>query len=465
MTTMSTTRGADGGGSSADSHQLRASPPRRARALAVLSLTCSALLVVLVVLFVVRNGLYVLVGALGAVLGVASGWWVVTRRDWKQAAGWCGLASGAAMIGIAVLGAGQESWASVIRFAAGLVLLAASLLLAQAALVARLRASAGPVCRAPVPAHAVLLCNPWSGGGKVERFGLPELARSLGVEPVVLDRGLDLADLARGAIAAGADCLGMAGGDGSQALVASLAVEHELPFVCVSAGTRNHFALDLGLDRDDPRKSVHAFVDAIERRVDYGTVNGRFFVNNVSLGVYATIVQQDTYREAKAETTQRLLPELLGRHEHPFDLQFVTPEGTEVDGAFLIMVSNNPYVLGPFLDVTQRRRLDTGRLGVFAVSARTGAQAAEVVTSVLTGHGPQGGHVHQFSGQEFEVTSRSGMAYAGIDGEALELETPLRFRIHPEGLRLLVPQGSVEASLRRRARGAHLRDLLALARG
>ena len=170
----------------------------------------------------------------------------------------------------------------------------------------------------------------------------------------------------------------MAGGDGSQALVASLAVEHDLPFVCVSAGTRNHFALDLGLDREDPRKSVFAFRDAVERRVDYATVNDRFFVNNVSLGVYATIVQQEGYREAKSETTQRLLPELLGQRNEPFDLQFVTPDGTEVDGAFLIMVSNNPYVLGASLDVSQRRRIDSGRLGVFAVSARTTSQATEV---------------------------------------------------------------------------------------
>ena len=96
----------------------------------------------------------------------------------------------------------------------------------------------------------------------------------------------------------------MAGGDGSQALVASIAVEHGLPFVCVSAGTRNHFALDLGLNRDDPRESMYAFRDAVERKVDYATVNDRFFVNNVSLGVYAKIVQEESYRDAKVETTK-----------------------------------------------------------------------------------------------------------------------------------------------------------------
>ena len=128
-----------------------------------------------------------------------------------------------------------------------------------------------------------------------------------------------------------------------------------------------------------PAQSVYAFRDAFERRVDYATVNGRFFVNNVSLGVYATIVQQEGYREAKSATTKQLLPELLGETERPFDLQFTSPDGAEVDGSFLVMVSNNPYVLAASPSTSQRLRLDTGRLGVFAVTAATGTQAAEVV--------------------------------------------------------------------------------------
>jgi diacylglycerol kinase family enzyme len=454
-----------GSSSSGDGHLLPQSNAF-ARAMAVLSLGSSALLVVLIVAFLVRNGLYVVTGLIGVALGIAGGWLVVTARAWRRAAGWVGLAAGVALIGFAVLGAGHESWASVIRLAVALVVLAITVFSARVAVATHLRVSQrGAVHRMPPPLHPVLICNPWSGGGKVERFGLRELATSLGVETVMLDHGLDLAELGRHAIAEGADCLGMAGGDGSQALIASLAVENNLPFVCVSAGTRNHFALDLGLDREDPRRSVNGFVDAIERRVDYATVNGRFFVNNVSLGVYATIVQQKGYREAKAETTQQLLPELLGRQDEPFDLQFVTPDGTEVDGAFLIMVSNNPYVLGASLDVSQRRRLDTGQLGVFAVSAKTGAQAAQVFTLALAGRAAASEHAHEFNCDEFEVRSRSGKIYAGIDGEALELESPLRFQIHARGLRMFVPEGNVEAAIRRRARDAHVRDLISIVRG
>ena len=364
------------------------SSPARARILALLSLLAALLLAVAIIGFLVRNGVYIALGAVGFVLGVAGGWWAISKRPPRRWYGVTGALLGAALLVAALLGAGSEDWESFVRALISLALLATAVVAARAALAASLRTTAASrVHRAKRPLYPVLLCNPWSGGGKVESFGLVELATSLGVQTVMLDHGLDLAELARDAIARGADCLGMAGGDGSQALVASIAVEHDLPFVCVAAGTRNHFALDLGLDRADPRQSVYAFRDALERRVDYATVNGRFFVNNVSLGVYATIVQQEGYREEKAATTRRLLPEMLGETKEPFDLSFVTPEGTEVDGSFLIMVSNDPYVLAASPSTSQRLRLDTGRLGVFAVTAATGAQAAEVVTLALAGQG------------------------------------------------------------------------------
>ncbi len=442
------------------------STPARARVLAVVSLVAVLLLVVAVIGFLVRNGVYVAVGAAGFVLGIAGGWWAISKGPPRHWYGIIGALVGAVLLIASLLGAGSEDWESFVRALICLALLAAAALSARSALASSLRTTAAAqVHRVRRPLYPVLLCNPWSGGGKVEKFGLVELATSLGVQTVMLDHGLDLAELARDAIARGADCLGMAGGDGSQALVASIAVEHDLPFVCVAAGTRNHFALDLGLDRADPRQSVYAFRDAIERRVDYATVNGRFFVNNVSLGIYATIVQQEGYREAKAATTRGLLPELLGDTAEPFDLQFMTPDGTEVDGSFLVMVSNDPYVLAASPSTSQRLRLDTGRLGVFAVSAATGAQAAEVVTLALAGQGARSDHAFEFSYDSFEIRSRSGVAYAGIDGEALELETPMIFRSHHLGLRMLVPEGNIEIALRRQSRGVHVRDLVLLAKG
>jgi len=434
---------------------------RRAAALAALAGIAGLLALVIGILF--RNGGGLLLALVGLCITVGGAWWVVTERMPRRALGAVGIVVGLAVIVVAFVIGLDELWRAVSRITAIVVLLALTMLCARAAM-RRDRVDVHIRAGGP-PTRAVLLCNPWSGGGKVAEFGLLERAKELGVETVLLDHGLDLEQLARDAVARGADCLGMAGGDGSQALVASIAVEHGLPFVCVSAGTRNHFALDLGLDRDDPRASMDAFRDAHERRVDYATVNDRLFVNNVSLGVYAEIVQEDSYRDAKVGTTKTLLPEMLGGQAEPFDLQCTTPDGTAVDGAILIMVSNNPYVIGITPDNAQRRRLDRGVLGVFAVDTTTGADAARLMAAQALGQRHRSRHWHEFTTPEFEVRSRSGTAFAGVDGEALELPTPLRFRSHPLGLTLLVPDGNLEAAERRRARDVHVGDLFRLAAG
>ncbi|MCU0311124.1 MAG: hypothetical protein MUE36_09280 [Acidimicrobiales bacterium] len=433
---------------------------------AVVSLAAGAVLAVLAIGLAWRHAVYVLLTLLGLAVAVAGAWWLITERMPRRLLGVVGLALGGALVVVVVGQASPAGDDPVLRLVLLGVLVAAAVGSARAALSSHLHEFDRRRPRSVVvPRRPVLICNPWSGGGKVERFGLVELAESMDVEVVMLDAGLDLEQLARDAVARGADCLGMAGGDGSQALVASIAVEHDLPFVVVSAGTRNHLALDLGLNREDPREGLRAFRDGIERRIDYATVGDRLFVNNVSLGVYATIVQHDGYREAKAETALQLLPDMLGRTEAPFDLEFREPDGNEVDGAFLVQVSNNPYVLGPTPDVAQRRRVDTGALGVVAVTASTGAEAASVVAMSALGQRRRSRHWHEFTCREFEVRSRSGTVAAGVDGEALELEAPLRFRIHPRGLRLLVPEGNLTEAERRRARDVSVRDLLRIARG
>ena len=165
---------------------------------------------------------------------------------------------------------------------------------------------------AAAPEHAVLFYNPRSGGGKAERFKLADEARARGIEPIELGPPWDLEALVRAAVDRGADGLAMAGGDGSQAIVAAIAAELGLPYACIPAGTRNHFALDLGVDRDDVVGALEAFVDGGERTVDLAEVNGRVFVNNVSLGLYAEAVQHQEYRDAKLRTILDTVPDVLG---------------------------------------------------------------------------------------------------------------------------------------------------------
>ncbi len=192
----------------------------------------------------------------------------------------------------------------------------------------------------------------------------------------MLEPGDDLPALAHEA-ARSAEVIGMAGGDGSQALVAQVAMEHDLPYVCIPAGTRNHLALDLGLDRDDVVGALDAFIDGSERKIDLAFVNDRVFVNNVSLGIYAEIVQSEAYRDAKLATVETMLPALLGPDATPFDLRFRGPDGREQETAQLVLVSNNRYVLDRLGGIGSRPRLDRGQLGIVAVEIANAAQAAE----------------------------------------------------------------------------------------
>jgi diacylglycerol kinase family enzyme len=231
----------------------------------------------------------------------------------------------------------------------------------------------------------------------------------------------------------------MAGGDGSQALVATVAMRHNVPHVCIPAGTRNHFALDLGLDRDDVIGALDAFTDGVERRIDLARVNDHVFVNNASLGVYAEVVQSDAYRDAKLETWTKMLPELLGPGAPPIDLEFEGPDGTELSDAPLVLVSNNPYQLTSLAGAGTRARLDTGRLGLVAARITGASDIAEFVMFETVGQAQRFHGLLEWSEVRFEVRSSSPVA-VGLDGEALMLEPPLQFVSLPGALRVRLPE-------------------------
>ena len=213
--------------------------------------------------------------------------------------------------------------------------------------------------------------NPKSGGGKVEKFDLKRKAEDLGAEVFLIGgpEPVDVAEVAREAVAQGADLLGVAGGDGTQALVAGIAAEHGLPFVVITAGTRNHFALDLGLDREDPSACLGALSDGVELRVDLGMINGQVFVNNASFGAYAEVVETPAYRGDKLHTTLNLLPDLLQGHRGA--RLSARADGTEIIAPQALLVANNPYGTGDIAGLSRRARLDRGVLGVVGVKVRS----------------------------------------------------------------------------------------------
>jgi diacylglycerol kinase family enzyme len=287
----------------------------------------------------------------------------------------------------------------------------------------------------------VVIANPRSGGGKVESSGLVAVAAEHGIEVVLMTEGDDLRRLALAAVERGADALGMAGGDGSLAVVAQVAVDHDLPFVVVPAGTRNHYAGDLGLDRADPAQALAAFVRGEEHRLDFATVNERMFLNNVSLGVYAAAVEQPEYRDAKLETTLKLLPDLVAKGGPCFDLRIDVPGAGHWDGAALVQVSNGAYEMSGAA-FGRRLQLDSGQLGVVAVDVNHGADLAAI--TVLAAARQVERHAGVWPWVTTELTIGSGQRHlpVGVDGEHVVLEPPLRFRAVSRGLRVLVPEGT-----------------------
>jgi diacylglycerol kinase family enzyme len=344
-------------------------------------------------------------------LALIAVWHAVLRRGMQR---WVSAAVGvAALIGAgALLVSGHP-----IETAIFVVTAIASLALARTAFVVHVH-----LPRTSAPTRAVLIYNPKSGGGKATRFKLAEEARRRGIEPIELTRDTTLEAIVEDALARGADGLAMAGGDGSQAVVAAAAAKAGVPYACIPAGTRNHFALDLGVDRNDVVGALEAFVDGGERWVDLAEVNGRVFVNNVSLGVYADAVQHEGYRDAKIRTLLETIPEVAAPDGDAPPLAWRDPDGETHTGGLALLVSNNPYRLGRAMASGTRPHLDTGTLGVAILGPAGGIRR---------------GLLRMWRLPWIEVDAREPVP-AGIDGEAALLQPPIRFESRPAALRVRI---------------------------
>jgi len=372
----------------------------------------------------------VAIGAVGACLVLANGYWFLARRGLVR---W--LAFGVVILApiavLVVFALNHVLWVGLVS----VVLVAAAIGAARLALAPVAAGPGMPSREVPPPQRAFLIMNPRSGGGKVARFGLPDMARALGAEVALLDGPgpVDVAALARKAVAGGADLLGVAGGDGTQALVAAIAAEHDLPFLIISAGTRNHFAMDLGLDREDPAACLDALTaDGVEQRIDLGVIGGRVFVNNASFGAYAEIVESPAYRDDKRGTTLRLLPDILAGHRGA--ALTATAGDTTITGPQAVLVSNNPYQGGDIAGLSRRARLDTGTLGMVAVTVNSAAAAVDLLRRGR-GHG-----VTVLTAEDVVVDADAAEIPVGIDGETVMMATPGRCAIRPRARRVRVPR-------------------------
>jgi len=330
----------------------------------------------------------VAIGAVGAGLILANGYWFLARRGLVR---W--LAFGVViLVPIAVLvifALNHVVWVGVVS----LVLVALAIGAGRLALTPAAADPGMPIREVPPPTRAFLIMNPRSGGGKVTKFGLKEKAEALGAEVALLEGPgqVDVAALARKAVADGADLLGVAGGDGTQALV-----------------------------------------DGVEQRIDLGIIGGRTFVNNASFGAYAEVVESPAYRDDKRGTTLQMLPDILSGHR---GARLTARAGTStVTGPQAVLVSNNPYQGGDIAGLSRRARLDTGKLGVVAVTVDSALQAAMLL------RGGRGQGVTVLAADEVVVDADVPEIPVGIDGETVKMATPVRCTIQPRALRVRVPR-------------------------
>ncbi|ADJ47120.1 diacylglycerol kinase, catalytic region [Amycolatopsis mediterranei S699] len=293
-------------------------------------------------------------------------------------------------------------------------------------------------------AGPVVVMNPRSGGGKVARFRLIERAQAMGAQVRLTGPGQDVASLARAAIAEGAALLGVAGGDGTVAAVAAVAIEAGRPLVVIPAGTRNHFARDLGLNIRNPVSALTALHAGDPVPVDLGQVGSRIFINNVSFGAYADALLTPGYREAKARTFAEIAPGYL-QGEQRIDAVVDTAEGP-IDGPQIVLVSNNPYDLDSLRRLGHRSALDTGRLGGIVVKHPDGTPPPDLFPRLRRelrqqGHsGPPGAGVHTWTAPRITLHSTAAHLPAGIDGEPVELDLPIVCEIRPGALQVLLPR-------------------------
>ena len=390
----------------------------------------AAAVVVLVLAGALRSLTALLIGLAGLAAGCAAAWWFAAHRGVLRWAAAVVLVAAPVLVIVVYVVAGLL-WEVALSVVLAVVAVAAG----RAAL--RTAGPGKPRERAAArPRQPFVIMNPRSGGGKVAKFGLTGKAAALGAEVALLEGPgiVDVAALARQAVESGADLLGVAGGDGTQALVAGIAADRDVPLMVISAGTRNHFALDLGLDREDPSTCLDALTDGVELRIDLGLIGDRTFVNNASFGAYAQVVQSPAYRDDKTGTALGMLPDLLTGHQ---GAHLAVRAGGQViaDGPQAVLVSNNPYEAGDIAGLGRRARLDQGLLGVIGVKVDNAAQAAGLLRGAQHSRS-----LTMLTAREVIIDADQPQIPVGIDGESVLMPTPVRCTIRPLALRVLVPR-------------------------
>jgi diacylglycerol kinase family enzyme len=240
------------------------------------------------------------------------------------------------------------------------------------------------------------------------------------------------------------DAIVIGGGDGTVGAVAGLLAETDVALGVLPLGTLNHYARDAGIPADI-EAAVSVIADGHIRHVDVAEVNGRVFVNNSSVGLYPLMVrdrerQQEHLGRGKWPAMARAAGRAVWRLSK-WRLRISADGETARLETPILFVGNNRYETGLF-GLGTRASLDEGKLYLYAIKAGSRFGFAKAMLRALLGRLDQARDFVIVSGCEARIDSPRARLQAAADGEAVVLETPLRYRTRPKALKLIAPLAS-----------------------
>lgn len=297
----------------------------------------------------------------------------------------------------------------------------------------------------PSPICAAVIINAAAGSGHTPEWAakLTELFARQGVEAQVTlaKSGAEIIATVEAAVAAGTELVVAGGGDGTINAVVSKIMGHAVTLGVLPLGTLNHFARDLQIPLD--LEAAVAIVGARHRvKVDVAEVNGKVFVNNSSLGLYPDIVrhrerQQRRLGRSKWHAFFWALIAVVRRYPflnvtlrlHDQQLRRRTP---------FVFIGNNDYVMEGF-DIGKRARLDAGTLSLYSTNRTGRFGLLWLMCNAVFGRLRQVKDFDAAAVTEVLIETRHSHLRVSTDGEVNRMETPLRYRIHPGALSVIIP--------------------------
>jgi undecaprenyl-diphosphatase len=238
------------------------------------------------------------------------------------------------------------------------------------------------------------------------------------------------------------DFLAVAGGDGTIRCAAGVVAGTDLALLPIPAGTRNHFAKEVGIATLE--EAAAAASGGTVTLIDIGEVNGEAFVNNANIGAYPRIVKErDEHVKVKRlskQTATIVATWTQLRALHKFN---VTVDGGTTYRAWMVFIGNGRYGTSLF-DAASRESLDDGLLDVRILRADGRLARLRVIAGLLVGRADRSRLAEFDAVESIELAINRPRVDVALDGEVVSMTSPLRFRCRPKALRVLVPAESSE---------------------